>query len=283
MQAPESACDGDASRAHHSILRELRFSCFLSNRRELATVVCDRSVSANVRSDFGVFCMRLSLPAKSRFPAGETDLNGDLVRPRHLLLWKAKYFVLPGPLQGKVSKPSHSYSMWQSTLDGRLDEIGCKERQRDHHVDLSGAAPFPFCNGLGTRCCINDQFIEPATTTRNRGDECCARLIPAVIIDAVGVVLSLEEGDATTRFHHRNWWISRCVAAHRARSRASPSLCGASPCSCPRTRTIPKRKAATRRFCRACSNWVGRSGKTSKLTTGGPEVVLTTPAKTQQN
>jgi hypothetical protein len=25
--------------------------------------------------------------------------------------------------------------------------------------------------------------------------------IPAVIIDAIGVVLSLEEGDATTRFH----------------------------------------------------------------------------------
>jgi hypothetical protein len=25
--------------------------------------------------------------------------------------------------------------------------------------------------------------------------------IPAVIVDAIGVVLSLEEGDATTRFH----------------------------------------------------------------------------------
>jgi len=111
--------------------------------------------------------MRLSLPAKSRFPAGETDLNGDLVRPRYLLLWKAKYFVLPGPLRGKVSKSSDSCSVWQSTLDRRLDEIGYKERQRDHHVDFSGAAPFPFCNGLGTRRCISDQFIEPATTTRN--------------------------------------------------------------------------------------------------------------------
>src|SRR5438067_2219656 len=37
--------------------------------------------------------------------------------------------------------------------------------------------------------------------------------IPAVIIDVVGVVPSLEEGDATTRFHHRIYWISRCVAA----------------------------------------------------------------------
>ena len=111
--------------------------------------------------------MRLSLLAKSRFPAEETDLNGDLVRPRHLLQWKAKHFVLPGPLGGKVGKSSNSDPMRQSTLNGRLDEIGCKERQRDHHVDLSGAAPFPFCNGLGTRRCISDQFIEPATTTRN--------------------------------------------------------------------------------------------------------------------
>jgi len=42
--------------------------------------------------------------AKSRFPAGETDLNGDLVRPRHLLQWKTKHFVLPGPFQGKIGK-----------------------------------------------------------------------------------------------------------------------------------------------------------------------------------
>src|SRR6516225_1585588 len=32
--------------------------------------------------------------------------------------------------------------------------------------------------------------------------------IPAVIVGAIGVVLSFEEGDATTRFHQRNSWIS---------------------------------------------------------------------------
>src|SRR5215469_9251703 len=44
--------------------------------------------------------------------------------------------------------------------------------------------------------------------------------IPAVIIDAVVVALSLEEGDATTQFHQRNCWISRCLAARRARAAA---------------------------------------------------------------
>jgi Resolvase, N terminal domain len=138
-----------------------------SKRRESALLCAiDLSLQTSDRTS-EMFCIRLSLAAKSRFPAGETDLNGDLVRLRHLLRRKAKHLVLPGPLQGKVGKSSDSYSVWQSTLDGGLDEIGCKEGQRDHHVDLSGATPFPFCNGLGTRRCGSDQFIEPVTTTRN--------------------------------------------------------------------------------------------------------------------
>jgi hypothetical protein len=129
--------------------------------------LCDRSVSANLRSDFGGLLHAFVSAGKIPFPGRRDRSERRLVRPRHLLQWKAKHFVLPGPLQGKVSKSRDACSVWQSTLDGRLDEIGCKEGQRDHHIDLSGAAPFPFCNGLGPRCCISDQFIEPATTTRN--------------------------------------------------------------------------------------------------------------------
>ena len=40
--------------------------------------------------------------------------------------------------------------------------------------------------------------------------------IPAVITDAVGVVLSLGAGNATARFHQSDCWISRRVAARRA-------------------------------------------------------------------
>src|SRR5262249_18874230 len=41
---------------------------------------------------------------------------------------------------------------------------------------------------------------------------------PAVIADVIGVVLSLEEGDATTRFHQSNCWFSGCMAARCARA-----------------------------------------------------------------
>ena len=129
----------ESSRPHHTVLRELRFSCLSSKRRELALLCAiDLSLQTSDRTS-EIFCIRLSLAAKSRFLAGETSLNGDLVRLRHLLRRKTKHLVLPGPLQGKVGKSSDSYSVWQSTLDGGLDEIGCKEGQRDHHVDLSGA------------------------------------------------------------------------------------------------------------------------------------------------
>jgi len=57
-----------ASQPHHMILHELRFSCFSSNRRELE-LFCAIDLSLQT-SDLTseVFCMRLSLPAKSRFP-----------------------------------------------------------------------------------------------------------------------------------------------------------------------------------------------------------------------
>ena len=94
----------ESSQPHHTILRELRFSCLSSKRRELALLCAiDLSLQTSDRTSH-IFCIRLSLAAKSRFPAGETDLNGDLVRLRHLLRRKAKHLVLPGPLQGKVGK-----------------------------------------------------------------------------------------------------------------------------------------------------------------------------------
>jgi hypothetical protein len=43
--------------------------------------------------------------------------------------------------------------------------------------------------------------------------------IPAVIIGAAGVVLSLEDGDATTRFHSRNCNFF-CLAARGSRAAA---------------------------------------------------------------
>ena len=47
------------------------------------------------------------------------------------------------------------------------------------------------------------------------------------------------------------------------------SACGASACSCTRPRTIPKRRPASRRFCRGCSNWAGPLAATCGSTSLG--------------
>src|SRR6516165_1999141 len=63
---------------------------------------------------------------------------------------------------------------------------------------------------LGTQdCCSATWPVDPIPPVAN---PCCNY--------AVGVVLSLEEGDATTRFHQRNCWFDHCVAARRGRAAA---------------------------------------------------------------
>ena len=51
------------------------------------------------------------------------------------------------------------------------------------------------------------------------------------------------------------------MAARGARA-AGASGCGASACSCTRPRTIRKRRPASRRSCRGCSNWAGPTAAT---------------------
>src|SRR5215218_281385 len=41
------------------------------------------------------------------------------------------------PFGREVAESSDSHAMGQAHLDGRLDEIGCQERKRDRHIDLS--------------------------------------------------------------------------------------------------------------------------------------------------
>ena len=112
-------------------LRELRFSYLSSKRRELALLCAiDLSLQTSDRTS-EVFCIRLSLTAKSRFPAGETDLNGDLVRLRHLLRRKAKHLVLLGPCGGQVGEAGDAHAMRKSTVNRRFDEIRREERKRE--------------------------------------------------------------------------------------------------------------------------------------------------------
>ena len=67
-----------------------------------------------------------------------------------LLPRKAEHLVLLGPFGWQVGEASNAHAMRQPAIDGRFDQIGRKESQRDGHVDLSGAASFPLRDAVGT-------------------------------------------------------------------------------------------------------------------------------------
>ena len=61
-----------------------------------------------------------------------------------LLRGKAEHLVLAGPLRRQVGKASNAHTMGKPAVDGRFDQIGCEESQRNRQVDLSRAAVFPL-------------------------------------------------------------------------------------------------------------------------------------------
>jgi hypothetical protein len=61
---------------------------------------------------------------------------------------KAKCLMLLGPFGGQVGETGNAHAMWESTFNGRLDEIGSEERERDRHVDLADTACFACRNSF---------------------------------------------------------------------------------------------------------------------------------------
>jgi hypothetical protein len=127
------------------------------------------------RQAWRVFSAHISLAPKSRFPETETASGKDSVRMR-LTRDETEHLALARPFGGHVGEASDAEAMRKSSLDGRFDEIGRQERQRDRHVDLADAAPLAFCNATRIRGCIAQKFGEPAPTSRGRGDQKRARL-----------------------------------------------------------------------------------------------------------
>jgi len=110
-----------------------------------------------------------SLPQKFRFLARrplptETPFKCAV----RLLPRKAEHLVLPGPLRRQVGEASNTHAMRQSAVDGRFDQIGRKESERDYHVDLSRAEVFPLGDAVRTCCRISDKFIRAATAVSDR-------------------------------------------------------------------------------------------------------------------
>jgi hypothetical protein len=88
--------------------------------------------------------------AASCLPENSATMQAGL-GPKRLARRKTKHLVLPGPLRWQVGEASNPHAVGQPATDGRLDEVGSKESQRDRHVDLSRAAVFPFGDTVRTR------------------------------------------------------------------------------------------------------------------------------------
>ena len=65
------------------------------------------------------------------------------------------------------------------------------------------------------------------------------------------------------------------AAALAARGARAGARCGASACSWPAPRTIRNARPASRRSCRACSNWAGPTAATCGSTPAGPRAMPT--------
>src|SRR5258705_5373591 len=62
---------------------------------------------------------------------------------------KSEDLVLPRPFNGQVTEARNPQTMRQLPIDCGFNEIGRKESQRDHHVDLKRAASVTLGDAVG--------------------------------------------------------------------------------------------------------------------------------------
>jgi hypothetical protein len=88
-----------------------------------------------------------------------------------LLRIKSERFELPGPFSGSITESFDSNAARQATFDRRLDEIGCKKRERDRHIDLTHTAFLTCCDLLNVGHRARYDLIEPSTASGNCTDQ----------------------------------------------------------------------------------------------------------------
>jgi hypothetical protein len=76
--------------------------------------------------------------------------NGDFGSKRlgsnaRLLGRKAKHFMLAGPFRRQVGEARNRHALRESPFNGGSDEVRCKERKRDRHIDFAHATPRLQC------------------------------------------------------------------------------------------------------------------------------------------
>ena len=73
---------------------------------------------------------------------------------RGLLSWKAEHVVLAGPFHRQVGEACNPHAVRESTFNGGPNEVRCKERQGDRHIDFADAAIFALGDAFGAGYCI---------------------------------------------------------------------------------------------------------------------------------
>ena len=143
---------------------------------EGGAVVCTSTLSLQIADGISIKRLRRlpSLLQKIPFPRMPLP-NETLFGCMRLLPRKTEHLVLPGPFGRRIGEASNAHAMRQPAIDGRFDQIGREESQRDGHVDFSRAAVFSRRDAVRTRCWISDEFIKPTTAVGNRRDQSRAR------------------------------------------------------------------------------------------------------------
>jgi hypothetical protein len=74
------------------------------------------------------------------FTTETTASKKGKLQPEHRLLAR--------PLDRRIAQSGDADAAWQSPFDGRFDEIGREECERDRHIDLAYAASLAFCDAF---------------------------------------------------------------------------------------------------------------------------------------
>ena len=93
------------------------------------------------------------------------DHSTGRVRLQHR---EAKHLALAGPFGRQVGEPGNSHARRKPSIDGRFDEVGREEGERDCHVDLARSAALASGDAFGSRSGVGDKLVEPAASSRDR-------------------------------------------------------------------------------------------------------------------
>ena len=101
---------------------------------------------------------RIPFPGKTETGWLETGSNFATRRGQ------TEHAVLARPFGREFAKTRDTHSIRQTTFDGRLDEVGCKECERDRHVDLAHAAVLSLRDRFNSDCRVRHEFAQPPSS-----------------------------------------------------------------------------------------------------------------------